>query len=73
MAGQFDIVEAGTWTLDLKTGDGTVVKGDGGVKPDLIIKVGEADFAQLYEGKLNAQQVRAPADLPRVHVLQPLG
>lgn len=55
--GQFDIVEAGTWTLDLKTGDGTVMKGDGGVKPDLIIKVGEADFAQLYEGKLNAQQV----------------
>jgi hypothetical protein len=60
---QFDITNAGTWTLDLKTGDGSVVKGDGKVKPDLVIKVGEGDFAQLYDGKLNAQQVCASGEL----------
>jgi hypothetical protein len=35
-----------------------VTAGDGAAKPDLVIKVGDEDFAQLYEGKLNAQQVR---------------
>lgn len=60
---QFDITNVGTWTLDLKTGSGSVVKGDGKGKPDLVIKVGEADFAQLYDGKLNAQQVRRKANM----------
>ena len=49
----------GTWILDLKTGDGAVTKGAavaGGAKPDLVIKVGDADFASLYDGKSNAQQ-----------------
>lgn len=54
---QFDVTEVGTWTLDLKTGDGGVVlEGKGKTKPDLVIKVGDADFASLYDGKSNAQQ-----------------
>lgn len=54
---QFDINDVGTWTLDLKTGDGGVVtEGKGKGKPDLVIKVGDADFASLYDGKSNAQQ-----------------
>jgi hypothetical protein len=83
---QFNITNVGAWTLDLKSGDGSVVKGDGEAKPDLVItvrkgviacqasglgftklkacvpfsqgQVGDDDFASLYEGKLNAQQVR---------------
>lgn len=54
---QFDVTEVGTWTLDLKTGDGgAVLEGKGKAKPDLVIKVGDADFASLYDGKSNAQQ-----------------
>jgi putative sterol carrier protein len=54
---QFDVNDVGMWTLDLKTGDGgLVVEGKGQAKPDLVIKVGDADFASLYDGKSNAQQ-----------------
>lgn len=54
---RFEVTDTGTWTLDLKTGDGAVTTGEGKVKPDLVIKVADEDFASLYEGKSNAQQV----------------
>lgn len=54
---QFDVDKVGTWTLDLKTGDvGVVTEGKSQGKPDLIIKVADAEFASLYDGKSNAQQ-----------------
>lgn len=53
---RFEITNTGTWTLDLKTGNGAVTTGEGSVKPDLVIKVADDDFASLYEGKSNAQQ-----------------
>ena len=57
---RFDIEPGvGTWTLDLKTGDGAVINGaQADVKPDLVIKVADDDFSSLYEGRVNAQQVR---------------
>lgn len=53
---RFEVTNVGTWTLDLKNGDGAVMSGEGSVKPDLVIKVADEDFASLYEGKSNAQQ-----------------
>ena len=53
---RFDIKDVGLWTLDLKTGNGAVMKGEGESKPDLIIHVADGEFASLYDGKSNAQQ-----------------
>lgn len=55
---QFNITDAGNWTIDLKTGNGRVVEGVvEGLKPDLIVSVGQDDFIALTENKLNPQQV----------------
>jgi len=46
-----------TWSLDLKNGDGEVIKGPfEGKKPDIQIDVADADFIALSQGKLNGQK-----------------
>jgi putative sterol carrier protein len=42
--------------LDLKNGNGAVTRGDCATKADLTIKISDADFLELYEGRLNPQQ-----------------
>jgi 3-hydroxyacyl-CoA dehydrogenase/3a,7a,12a-trihydroxy-5b-cholest-24-enoyl-CoA hydratase len=45
-----------TWTLDLKTGTGTLAQGPWtGPKPNLVITVSDTDFASLAAGKLKPQ------------------
>ncbi|KAI8618538.1 SCP2 sterol-binding domain-containing protein [Chytriomyces sp. MP71] len=56
---QFDVKNAAgtvqTWTLDLKNGTGSIVKGPG-AKPDVTIAVGDKDFVDMANGKLNGQK-----------------
>ncbi|KAJ3125960.1 hypothetical protein HK100_010517 [Physocladia obscura] len=56
---QFDVKNsAGTvqiWTLDLKNGTGSIVKGTG-AKADVTVAVGDKDFVDLANGKLNGQK-----------------
>ncbi|KAJ3388867.1 hypothetical protein HDU84_009374 [Entophlyctis sp. JEL0112] len=56
---QFDVKNAAgtvqTWTLDLKNGTGSIVKGTG-AKADVTIAVGDKDFVDLANGKLNGQK-----------------
>lgn len=40
-----------TWLVDLKT-NGTVAKGDG--ESDVTMKMNDADFVDLFQGKLNS-------------------
>ena len=42
------------WTVDLKSGSGSVAKGSG-AKPDCTIIMKEQDFVDLMTGKLNGQ------------------
>lgn len=44
-----------TWTMDLKNGNGAVVKGSQG-KADCTLTMAEAVFVDLMQGKTNAQQ-----------------
>ncbi|KAJ3417403.1 hypothetical protein HDV05_004868 [Chytridiales sp. JEL 0842] len=57
---QFDVKGADgkiqTWTLDLKTGAGSVITGAGSAKPDIVIAVADKDFVDLAGGKLNGQK-----------------
>ena len=53
---KFNIKNVGTWTVDLKNGAGSVVKGDG-AKEDCSFTVGEDDFLGLMSGKANAQKL----------------
>ena len=52
----FDIPSIGKWTLNLKTGTGTVQKNDTDSAPQLTITVKESDFLSLASGKVNPQQ-----------------
>lgn len=58
---QFNVKNGGgkvqTWSLDLKNGEGEVIKGVfEGKKPDIQIDVSDADFIALSQGKLNGQK-----------------
>jgi hypothetical protein len=46
------------WFLDLKTGGGSLVTGEGAGSADLTVTMGDSDFFDVSMGKLNAQQVR---------------
>ncbi|CAO3595811.1 unnamed protein product [Absidia cylindrospora] len=43
------------FTIDCKK-EGTVVRGKGATKADAVISIGDHDFIQLAEGKLNGQK-----------------
>lgn len=51
----FDI-DGEKWALDLRTGEGSLVKGAPSDKPDLTLTMTDTNFAQLVMGKLNPQQ-----------------
>ena len=53
---KFNIKGVGSWTIDLKNGGGSVVKGDG-AKPDCSFTVAEDDFIGLMSGTKNAQKL----------------
>jgi len=58
---QFNVKNSGgkvqTWSLDLKNGEGEIIKGVfEGKKPDIQIDVSDADFIALSQGKLNGQK-----------------
>lgn len=44
--------EAGTWFLDLKSGNGRCGKGDGGVTPDATLTMEAKNFFDMFSGKL---------------------
>ncbi len=44
------------WSIDLKNGKGSVVKG-AGEKPDVTLELSDADFLGMAQGKLNAQKL----------------
>ncbi|KAJ3058488.1 hypothetical protein HDU98_005411, partial [Podochytrium sp. JEL0797] len=56
---QFDVKNAAgvvqTWVLDLKNGSGSIVKG-AGAKADVTVAVGDKDFVDMANGKLNGQK-----------------
>ena len=52
---KFDVKNVGSWTLDLKSGNGSVEK-DSAKQPNLTISVAEPDFLLIASNKLNAQQ-----------------
>ncbi|KAI9339319.1 SCP2 sterol-binding domain-containing protein [Obelidium mucronatum] len=56
---QFDVKNAAgtvqTWTLDLKTA-GIIAKGAGASAADVTVAVGDKDFVDLANGKLNGQK-----------------
>jgi putative sterol carrier protein len=56
----FDI-DGEKWALDLRTGEGSLVKGAPSDKPDLTLTMTDTNFAQLVMGKLNPQQARPQA------------
>ena len=43
------------FTLDLKNGTGSVVKGETDLKPDVTLIIGDANFMKLTDGSLNPQ------------------
>ncbi|KAI8331928.1 SCP2 sterol-binding domain-containing protein [Chlamydoabsidia padenii] len=43
------------YTIDCKT-EGSVIRGKGKSKPDAIINIGDKDFVDLSQGKLNGQK-----------------
>ncbi|KAI1316983.1 hypothetical protein EDD11_009141 [Mortierella claussenii] len=50
--------QVGTWTFDLKNGNGSMHKGTvNGVKPDVTIDISDDDFIALAEGKANGQKL----------------
>lgn len=53
----FKIEDGDEWTLDLRSGSGSLAKGPAPEKPDLTLTISDANFAQLVMGKLNPQQV----------------
>ena len=59
---QFDVKNSSgqvqSWTLNMKTPPGGVAVGaaSGGVKPDIVISVADADFADLAAGKTTGQK-----------------
>ncbi len=52
---QFDVDGGGTWTVDLKNGEGSVHQG-AAEKSDCTIQMGHDDFIGLMTGKLDGQQ-----------------
>ena len=52
---QFDVDGGGTWTVDLKNGEGSVKQGAAD-KSDCTISMGHDDFVGLMTGKLDGQQ-----------------
>jgi putative sterol carrier protein len=53
---EFNLTKPDTvWTLDLKSGNGSLVEGKGAGRADLTITVSDSDFADLASGKLKAQ------------------
>jgi hypothetical protein len=57
----FDI-EGEKWLLDLKSGNGSVTKGEGATKPELIVTMSDDTFFDISQGKLNSQQVGGSAE-----------
>ncbi|KAJ3052553.1 hypothetical protein HK097_006084 [Rhizophlyctis rosea] len=57
---QFDVKNAGgkvqSWTLDLKTNPSVQEGAATGVKPDIIISIGDKELNELAQGKLNGQK-----------------
>jgi 3-hydroxyacyl-CoA dehydrogenase/3a,7a,12a-trihydroxy-5b-cholest-24-enoyl-CoA hydratase len=53
---QFDVKDVGTWTVDLKNGNGSVDTGAAD-QADCTIAVGKDDFVGLMTGKLDGQQL----------------
>jgi putative sterol carrier protein len=51
----FDI-DGQQWSLDLRSGSGSLSKGAPSDKPDITLTMTDANFAQLVAGKLNPQQ-----------------
>mmetsp|Transcript_49096 Transcript_49096/g.59482 ORF Transcript_49096/g.59482 Transcript_49096/m.59482 type:complete len:120 (+) Transcript_49096:125-484(+) len=50
-------IDGEKYSLDLKSSDCTVAKGDDGMpKPDLYVTISEKDFMKLIDGSLNPQQ-----------------
>lgn len=45
-----------SWTIDMKSGEGSVSLGASKTKPDIIINVADQDFVAMSEGKLNGQK-----------------
>jgi putative sterol carrier protein len=49
------------WSLDLRSGTGTLTEGDAEDDPDLTLTTSHENFAKLVSGQLNPQQVRYSA------------
>ena len=52
-------IDGEDWTLDLREGKGSLVKGSPEDQPDLTLTINDENFAKLVMGKLGPQQVRA--------------
>jgi len=56
---QFNIKGAqstAVFIVDLKNGKGSLTRGEGNIKPDCTITIGDDDYFAMSTGKLNPQQ-----------------
>ena len=68
----------GTWSLDLRTGNGCVIKGTAPVSPDVTLDMSTSDFQSIIYGQLSptnafySGKIRADGDLSTVLKLDKL-
>jgi len=53
---EFNMIDVGTWTVDLKSTQPSVFKGQSNSRPDVIAFISHTDFLNLVKGRLSPQQ-----------------